>query len=259
MTTRPFSKRERLSRRQWLRAGAALLGAPLLARAATPPRRVVVWSECTAPPHVYPDDINGAIAAGLKPLLRGWNIETANLFMPEQGCSRASLDRCDVLIWWGHKRHARVKDEYVDRIERRVKEDGMGFIAVHSAHFAKPNKRLMGTRCSWAAYKTDGCRLKVHVNEPQHPVTRGVKDFTLPRIERYSEPYQVPEPAAVPLTGAYVHPDGRTESTRVGLCWRIGQGRMFYLSIGHETYPNLYRPEVQQIFANAVQWAAPER
>lgn len=254
------SSPRRWSRRQWLTVGAALAGAPLLLTAAAArPRRVVVWSEGTAPmDHVYPDDINGAIAAGLKPLLKGWKIERANLFMPDQGCSPASLDACDVLIWWGHKRHSDVKDAVVDRIERRVKQGGMGFIALHSSHFSKPNKRLMGTRCSWGAYKNDGCRLEVHVNLPDHPVARGVRDFTLPHIERYSEPYAVPEPEAVPFTGTYVYPNGKREPARVGLCWTVGKGRMFYCSPGHETYPNLFRPEVQQILANAVRWAARE-
>ncbi|MCB1129279.1 MAG: ThuA domain-containing protein, partial [Verrucomicrobiae bacterium] len=182
--------------------------------------------------------------------------ETAGINDSEQGCSEDSLNRCDVLIWWGHKRHDNVKDEYVDRIERRVKQEGMGFIAVHSSHFAKPNKRLMGTRCSWGAYKTDGCQLKVRVNAPDHPITKGVGDFTLPQIERYSEPYRVPEPEAVPFAGTYVYPDGKEEPTRVGFCWTIGKGRMFYFAPGHETYPNLYRPEVQRLFANAVEWAA---
>ncbi|MCP5523345.1 MAG: ThuA domain-containing protein [Verrucomicrobiales bacterium] len=248
----------RLSRRTLLGTGLAVLGAPWLQTlAADRPRRVVVWSEGTAQQDkVYPDDINHAIADALRKQLPGWTVETAGINDSEQGCSEDSLNRCDVLIWWGHKRHDNVKDEYVDRIERRVKQEGMGFIAVHSSHFAKPNKRLMGTRCSWGAYKTDGCQLKVRVNAPDHPITKGVGDFTLPQIERYSEPYRVPEPEAVPFAGTYVYPDGKEEPTRVGFCWTIGKGRMFYFAPGHETYPNLYRPEVQRLFANAVEWAA---
>lgn len=256
-TLRPSGKG--LSRRDLFGLGATVFGSAVarIARAGQSARRVVVWSEGTAPvDKVYPDDVNTAIAAGLRRLLPEWQVETAGIDSPEQGCTEESLQRCDVLIWWGHKRHGEVKDAYVDRIERRVKQEGMGFIAVHSAHFAKPNKRLMGTRCGWAAYKTDGCRLEVEIKEPNHPISAGVSAFTLPQIERYSEPYQVPVPDAVPLAGTYVYPDGRREPTRVGLCWTIGKGRMFYFAPGHETYPNLNRPEVQRVFANAVQWAA---
>jgi trehalose utilization protein len=251
-----------LTRRAWLsRSLAAAIAASLPAKLlAAEKRRVIVWSEGTAPEdEVYPEDINTAIANGLKRHLQGWDIETANLKSPEQGCSEESLARCDVLIWWGHKRHGDVKNEYVDRIVRRVKEEGMGFISVHSSHFAKPNKRLMGTPCSWAAYKNDGCTCKVIVTDPSHPIVKDVEDFTLPQIERYSEPYAVPTPEAVPLAGTYVYPDGKEEPTRLGLCWTIGKGRMFYFAPGHETYRDFYMDPVQRIFANAVEWAAPKR
>ncbi len=254
------SASSRLTRREAFGLGAALAASavvPAQLLGADRARRVVVWSEGTAPEDkVYPQDINGAIADGLKKHLRGWQIETANLKSPEQGCSADSLKRCDVLIWWGHKRHDDVKDEYVDRIVRRVKEEGMGFIALHSSHFAKPNRRLMGTECSWGAYENDGCQLKVIVKQPAHPIARGLKDFTLPQIERYSEPYAVPTPEAVPFTGTFIYPDGKEEPTRVGLCWTIGKGRMFYFAPGHETYRDFYLDEVQRLMANAVEWAA---
>lgn len=236
-------------------AAAGALVVP--ARAAN--RRVVVWSEGTAPDDkVYPQDINTAVAAGLRKKLGDWTIETASLADPEQGCSDDSLSRCDVLIWWGHKKHNDVKNEYVARIVRRVKEEGMGFIALHSSHFAKPNKRLMGTACSWAAYENDGCKCKVIIKDPAHPIVQGVKEFTLPQIERYSEPYRVPTPESVPLHGVYIYPDGKEEPTRLGLCWTIGKGRMFYFAPGHETCRDFYMDEVQQIMANAVTWAAPK-
>jgi trehalose utilization protein len=237
-------------------AAACALMAPQVNAAGQ--RRVVVWSEGTAQEDkVYPDDINSAIADGLRKRLEGWTVEIAGLKDPEQGCSQASLDRCDVLIWWGHKKHRDVKDEYVERIVRRVKEEGMGFISVHSSHFAKPNRRLMGTPCSWAAYENDGCKLKIIVKDPSHPLAKGLKDFTLPQVERYSEPYRVPAPESVPLEGTYVYPNGKEEPVRVGLCWTIGKGRMFYFVPGHETYRDFYMDEVNQIMANAVMWAAP--
>ena len=49
-----------------------------------------------------------------------------------------SLDKTDVLIWWGHKLHGKITNEHVPRIVDRVKDGGMGFIALHSAHFSKP-------------------------------------------------------------------------------------------------------------------------
>ena len=117
-------------------ASGALLGLDAQARPRKK-RQVVVWSEGTAPKNVYPNDVNTAIAEGLKPL-KGYDIVIASLNDAEQGLPDSVLNNTDVLIWWGHQRHGDVKDELVQRITRRVKEDGMGFIPTHSAHFSKP-------------------------------------------------------------------------------------------------------------------------
>ena len=248
-----------ISRRTALHLGATTAASALLpadAWAAPAKRRVVVWSEGTAPKDVYPNDINGAIADGLKKSLPGWEVVLAGINDPAQGASAHSLKQTDVLMWWGHKRHREIKDEVVEAIFKRVNEDGMGFIALHSSHFAKPYKRLMGTRCSWGEYKADGTSVKITVKEPHHPICQGVKDFELPKIERYGEPFAVPEPEAVPLDGEYTKPDGTKAPGRMGLCWTIGKGRVFYFTPGHETYDDFFRPEVQVIMSNAVKWAA---
>ena len=243
-------------------AAGILLDANLLA--ATPAKRkVVVWSEGSAnvdaaSKKVYPEDINTAIAEGLKPLAaERWEIVKASLNDPDQGISDALLKSTDVLIWWGHKKHGDVKDELVNKIVKRVKEDGMGFIATHSSHFAKPLKQLLGTRCSWGEYKVDGSSVEIIVKDPNHPICKGVKNFKLPKIEVYGEPFAVPTPDSVPLDGVYSRPTGKTEPGRMGLCWTIVKGKVFYFTPGHETFDDYYRPEVRQIFLNAVRWAAP--
>jgi trehalose utilization protein len=258
----------RISRRTALSLGAMVAAGMVVdfnLFAAPGRRKVVVWSEGTAnvdpvAKQIYPEDINTAIAEGLKPLqAEGWEIVKASLNDPNQGISDELLQGTDVLIWWGHKKHGEVKDELVSKIEKRVKEEGMGFIATHSAHFSKPLKRLLGTACSWREYVADGTSAEIIVKEPKHPICKGVKDFKLPKIERYGEPFAVPVPEAVPLDGLYTRPDGKTESGRMGLCWTVGKGKIFYFVPGHETYNDYYRPEVRQIFVNAVQWAAPKK
>lgn len=251
-----------INRRSFIAAGtvaAASLVLPTQLVAAAGKRRVVVWSERTAPTDMYPKDINGAIVDGLLKDLAGWEVIAANLDQPEQGISDELLKSADVLMWWGHKRHGDVKDALVDRIEKRVKEDGMGFISLHSSHYAKPYKRLMGTACSWGEYVADGTSVKITIKEPNHPIAKGVKDFSLPKIERYGEPFAVPTPEAVVLDGVYTKPDGTTAPGRMGLCWTIGKGRVFYFTPGHETYDDFFRPEVRLIMRNAVEWAAPKK
>jgi trehalose utilization protein len=256
----------KFSRRSAIALGAAaasgLMVAPSLL-AATDKRKVVVWSEGTAnvdpaSKKVYPNDINTAIAEGLAPLeSQGWQVLKASINDPDQGISEDLLTSTAVLIWWGHKRHGDVKDDLVNKIAQRVKDGNMGFIGTHSCHFARPFKKLMGTACSWREYVDDGTSAEIIVKEPNHPICKSVKTFKLPHIERYGEPFAVPTPESVPLDGLYTKPDGKTESARMGLCWTVGKGRVFYFTPGHETYNDYFRPEIRQIFVNAVQWAAP--
>jgi trehalose utilization protein len=242
-------------------AAGLVLGTSLRAGGADKPavkRCVVVWSEGTAPKDVYPNDINGAIAEGLKDL-QGWEVVKANLSDPNQGLPDELLNRADVLIWWGHQRHNQVKDPLVDKIVKRVKEDGMGFIALHSSHFAKPNRKLMGTRCSWGAYIGDSTTLSITVKDPNHPIARGIKDFTIAHSERYSDPYAVPKPKAVVFVGTYTMAQGGTDTSQQGLTWEVGKGKVFYFQPGHETNPVFFDPTIRKIMINAVKWAAPKQ
>ncbi len=247
-------------RRAMFRASVALLGTLACASslfAAEAKKTVVVWSEGTAPKNVYPKDINGAIAEGLKQDLAGWDVVIANLDDPDQGLPDELLNKCDVLIWWGHIKHGQVKDALVAKVVKRVKEDGTGFISLHSSHFAKPNKALMGTRCSWGAYVGDSTTLKVTVKEPAHPIAKGVKEFTIEHHERYSDPYAVPKAEAIVFDGVASLKNGKTDPSQQGFTWTIGKGRMFYFQVGHETNPIFFDANIRRIMANAVEWAAP--
>ncbi|WP_204319786.1 ThuA domain-containing protein, partial [Klebsiella pneumoniae] len=66
---------------------------------------------------------------------------------PEHGLTEERLAKTDVLVWWGHAAHGKVEDAIVERVQKRVWE-GMGLIVLHSGHFSKIFKRLMGTPCS---------------------------------------------------------------------------------------------------------------
>src|SRR5262245_56703944 len=83
-----------ISRRKALALGASATAGLLLSPnlfGASHERKVVVWSEGTAnvdpgSKNVYPNDINSAIAEGLKPLeASGWQIIKASLNDPDQG------------------------------------------------------------------------------------------------------------------------------------------------------------------------------
>lgn len=255
---------EPISRRALLGGGLALAGGVLLNEAANAlpkgkeARRVVVWSEGTAPKNIYPNDVNTAIAEGLKPL-KGWDVTIASINDPDQGLPDSVLNSTDVLIWWGHQRHGDVKDELVDRVVKRVKEDGMGFIATHSAHYSKTLKAILGTPCGWSYYTDDGAKLEVVVKDPKHPIAKGVKDFVVPHTERYGDPFQCPTPEDVIFDGIYTKADNSTEHAQQGMVWTVGKGRVFYFQPGHEGYPIYFQEEIRQVFRNGVKWAAAKK
>ena len=258
----------------WTRFGLLAVGVILAGdlMAADGKKCVVVWSEGTAPKDKYPHDINGAVAEGLK-CLDGWEVVTASLSDPDQGLPDSLLNRADVLIWWGHKKHKAVKDELVQKIVKRVKEDGMGFIGLHSAHFSKPNIALMSIAetkkelldavkpkahvAAWGAYVNDCTDLKVTTLAKDHPIAKGVPaEFNIVHTERYNNPYAVPTPEQVIFDGEYTQKDGGKVPSQLGFVWTIGKGKMFYLQIGHETCPVYFDPTIRKIIANAVVWAA---
>src|SRR4051812_10071207 len=113
--------------------------------------RVTVWGENVHEHHdesvraIYPDGMHATIAAGLTG--HGLQARTATLDQPEHGLTQDVLDSTDVLTWWGHVAHDEVQDEIVDRVHAAV-VGGMGLLVLHSAHYSKIFKRLLGTSCS---------------------------------------------------------------------------------------------------------------
>lgn len=70
----------------------------------------------------------------------------------------------------------------------------MGLILLHSAHFAKIFKRLMGTPCN-LTWREVGERERLWVTSRNHPIAAGLPDhFELEHEEMYGEPFGVPEP-----------------------------------------------------------------
>jgi len=204
------------------------------------------------PANVYPNGINGALAEHLN-TCQGITAKTAQIGDPDQGVPEDALAETDVLLWFGHVKHGDVTDETVARVVKHVKERGMGYLALHSSHFAKPLKALLGTACSFRAYVHDGKPGRILVAAPDHPIAKGVADFVIPNEEWYGEPFEVPTPEAIVIAGVY---NDDTELTRDGLVWTVEKGRVFYFRPGHETYPIFVMPQVQKIVENGVRWLA---
>ena len=48
------------------------------------------------------------------------------------------------------------------------------------------------------------------------------------------------------------------EVFRSGLTYKRGNGKIFYFSPGHETYPIYHQEDIQMVITNAVKWCRPE-
>lgn len=217
--------------------------------------RTVVWGENIhervnkVVAEIYPRGMHATIADALNQDA-AISATTATLQEEEHGLPQARLDDTDVLVWWGHKDHGAVSDEVVERVARRVWE-GMGLIVLHSGHFSKIFKRLMGTPCA-LKWREAGERERIWVVNPGHPIAQGLGDnFVVEYEEMYGEHFSVPEP----LETVFISWFQGGEVFRSGMTWRRGLGNIFYFRPGHETYPTYHQKEVQHVLHNAVKWA----
>lgn len=217
--------------------------------------RVTVWGENVHEQEneivagLYPRGMHTTIAEALN---RDSAVQagTVTLQDPDHGITPERLAETDVLIWWGHKAHGDVRDEVVERVAEAV-WSGMGVIFLHSAHFSKPFKRLMGTPCN-LTWREAGERERLWLTSRNHPIAAGLPDhFELENEEMYGEPFGVPEP----LETVFVSWFAGGEVFRSGLTYKRGAGNVFYFRPGHETYPTYHDANVQRVILNAVKWA----
>jgi trehalose utilization protein len=218
--------------------------------------RVTVWNEGVHEKtheearKVYPDGMHTVIAKALRD--QGLTVRTATLEESEHGLTEAVLAETDVLTWWGHMAHDRVDDKIVERVHKRVLE-GMGLVVLHSGHFSKIFKKLMGTSCD-LKWREANERERIWVVEPGHPIAEGLGEyFEIPHEEMYGERFDVPAPDTIVLLSWFQG----GEVFRSGCCYQRGLGKIFYFRPGHETFPTYYQPEVQRVIYNGVRWAAP--
>ena len=218
--------------------------------------RVLVWNEFLHERKnpkvaaIYPDGIHETIASFLRKEA-DLDVSTAWLDQPSHGLTGGRLDETDVLVWWGHMAHGEVADEVVADVKRRVLE-GMGLIVLHSGHYSKIFKALMGTTCS-LKWRESTDKERLWNIAPHHPITRGIGEhFEIPREEMYGEPFGIPEPDELIFISWFTG----GEVFRSGATWRRGNGRVFYFRPGHETFPSYHQAEVQRVIRNAARWAA---
>lgn len=220
--------------------------------------KITVWNENRheqknpVVAEIYPEGIHGAIANFLKE--NGMETATATLDQPEHGLTEEVLSETDVLFWWGHLAHDEVSDEIVERVQKRVLE-GMGLVVLHSGHFSKIFKKLMGTSCDLKWREADD-KERLWVVDPSHPITEGISEYIeIEKEEMYGEHFDIPAPDQLVFVSWF---EGG-EVFRSGCTYQRGNGKIFYFRPGHETYPTYHNKEIQKVLLNAAKWAAPTK
>jgi len=217
--------------------------------------KVTVWNEFRHEKNseevkaVYPNGMHTVIAEYLG---KDADIEvkTATLDEPEHGLTDEVLNNTDVLVWWGHMAHGDVQDEIVEKVKTRVLEGGMGLVVLHSGHFSKIFKALLGTTCA-LSWREAAEKERLWSIMPNHPIMKGIPlYFELEHEEMYGEFFDIPTPDELIMLSWFKGGD----VFRSAACWNKGQGKVFYFRPGHESYPTFYNENVMKIIKNGVKY-----
>jgi type 1 glutamine amidotransferase len=128
----------------------------------------------------------------------------------------------------------------------------VGFVGLHGVTTSFQDneewKRLIGA--SFVSHPDMGPVYRFTVRDTSHPVTRGVEDFNL-----IDELYLFNEHAPFTILLSCLY-----EGTERPVAWHkpYGQGRIFYLALGHDT-EQLGDENVRQLIVNGIHWTTEER
>lgn len=220
------------------------------------PLKVTIWNEYLheleheVVGRIYPEGIHGALKAAVLERHPDAQVRTATLRQPDHGLSDALLADTDVLFWWGHKAHAEVSDAWVAKVHEAVLQ-GMGLVVLHSGHFSKPFKRVLGSHASLLWREADE-KERLWNLQPSHPILEGIPAyFELEQEEMYGERFDIPTPDELLMISWFQG----GEVFRSLCTWRRGHGQVVYFRPGHETFPTYHHPMVRRIVANTASWA----
>jgi len=144
----------------------------------------------------------------------------------KHGLTKRVLDETDVLVWWGHAAHRKVRDAVVERILARC---GKAWGSSRCTRLITPSPSC----ASWArAARSSGAKRRARalwVCNPAHPITRGIDRYFESRMSRcMGEPFAVPAPDEIIFISWF---EGG-EVFRSGCTWKRGNGKIFYFRPG---------------------------
>lgn len=128
---------------------------------------------------------------------------------------------------------------------------GVGLVILHHAIYGyRPwpeFQKIVGVT-SWLSGAKDGFDLKIHVEDPNHPITQGVRDFTI-----HDEVYI--GAGLDPQVHVLLSTDNPANEKAIAWVHKYRQSPVCYFQLGHDA--KAYgQPEFSRVLAQAIRWAA---
>lgn len=128
---------------------------------------------------------------------------------------------------------------------------GVGLVILHHAIYGYrpwPEFQKMVGVTSWLSAAKDDVEFKVHIEDPQHPITRGLADFVI-RDEVYQGH------GLDPKVHVLLSTDEPSNAKAVAWVHTYRKSPVCYLQLGHDEKA-YSKPEFCEILGRAIRWAA---
>jgi type 1 glutamine amidotransferase len=155
-----------------------------------------------------------------------------------------------------------ITNEQVKPVLNAVREGGVGLAGCHGGMcdaFRKNCDWQFMTGGQWVAHPgNDGVKYKINIKDPDHPVTKGIKDFDVASEQYYlhvDPAVRVLATTTFPTPGVEgPHtPNGHFDMPQVWTKY-YGKGRVFYNALGH--HADVFEiPEAKELMRRGFKWA----
>ncbi len=191
-----------------------------------------------------PDEVAAIFKEGLEK--RGFEVEVSNTLDAYRDLERLKSLNLTVPEWT----MGTIEKEQLVPLLQAV-EGGTGIAGVHggmadSFRDAPPYQFMVGGQ--WVAHPGGaGVTYEVNIKDHEHPITKGLKDFTVTSEQYYMHVDPAIHVLATTNFGDVVMPVAWTKT--------YGKGRVFYCSVGHNAEATA-KPEALELIMRGMVWAA---
>ena len=224
------------------------------------PIRVTVWGEYRHEKknpkiaEIYPNGMHEAIADAPAQIVTTSRSRTATLDEPEHGLTEKTLAATDVLTWWGHMRARRRERRRSSSASTSACSAAWASIVLHSGHFSKIFRKLMGTTCNLKWREADEREI-LWVTRPGHPIVAGHRRPLHPRRARKCTANSSTSPSRWRRSSSAASPAAKCSAAAAP--GRAARARSSTSAPATRRIPTYHDKNVLRVIENAVRWAAP--